>query len=32
MKIEVTRATNVNEISLGAYQKFQEVCATSNDE
>ena len=32
MKIEVTRATNVNEISLGAYQKLQEVCATSNDE
>ena len=32
MKLEVTRATNVNEISLGAYQKFQEVCATSNDE
>ena len=32
MKIEVTRATNVNEISLGSYQKFQEVCATSNDE
>ena len=32
MKLEVIRATNVNEISLGAYQKFQEVCATSNDE
>lgn len=32
MKLEVTRATSVNEISLGAYQKFQEVCATSNDE
>jgi len=32
MKLEVTRATSVNEISLGAYQKFQEVFATSNDE
>jgi hypothetical protein len=32
MKLEVIRATSVNEISLGAYQKFQEVCATSNDE